>query len=84
MCACMCVCVCVPSCVCPVLCVSRPVHAIYLSLPYHLLGLSRRQEQLKRPKPTFDKPMNEGLERFKFWLGLPNHYYQDDWQSRGK
>ncbi len=25
MCACMCVCVCVPSCVCPVVCVSRPV-----------------------------------------------------------
>ena len=45
---------------------------------------SRRQEKLKRPRPTFDKPMNEGLERFKFWLGLPNQYYQDDWQSRGK
>ncbi len=44
----------------------------------------RRQEKLKRPRRTFDKPVNEGLERFKFWLGLPNQYYQDDWHSRSE
>lgn len=25
-------------------------------------------------------PRNAGLERFKFWLGLPNRYYESDWR----
>ena len=24
---------------------------------------------------------NEGLERLKFWLGIPNNYYESDWQA---
>ena len=40
----------------------------------------RRQEKLKRRRSITERPVNEGLERFKFWLGLPNNYYRDDWQ----
>ncbi|KAL3156917.1 hypothetical protein ABBQ38_001179 [Trebouxia sp. C0009 RCD-2024] len=40
----------------------------------------RRQEKLKRRRSSTERPVNEGLERFKFWLGLPNNYYRDDWQ----
>ena len=25
---------------------------------------------------------NEGLERLKFWLGIPNSYYGTDWRAR--
>lgn len=25
---------------------------------------------------------NEGLERLKFWLGIPNSYYESDWRAR--
>ncbi len=73
MCACMCVCV----------CVSYACNLMFPAMSPACVE-PRRQEKLKRPRPTFDKPMNEGLERFKFWLGLPNQYYQDDWQSRGE
>ena len=27
---------------------------------------------------------NKSLEAFKFWLGLPNHYYRGDWEWRDK
>lgn len=26
------------------------------------------------------RPRNEALERLKFWLGMPNSYYESDWQ----
>ena len=32
-----------------------------------------RGQQQKRPR-------SEALERLKFWLGMPNSYYQSDWQ----
>ncbi len=37
------------------------------------------QSRLKR------QPRNEGLERLKFWLGIPNRYYsEDDSESEGE
>jgi hypothetical protein len=27
------------------------------------------------------RPRNEALERLKFWLGIPNSYYESDWRS---
>ena len=44
--------------------------------------LLRRQEaaaaqgRAARPPRT-----NEGLERLKFWLGMPNRYYERGWQA---
>lgn len=37
----------------------------------------RREEKIKRSRAHY-APVNEGLERFKFWLGLPNQYYRQD------
>ncbi len=75
--------VCMHVCVCVCVCVSYACNLMFPAMSPACVE-PRRQEKLKRPRPTFDKPMNEGLERFKFWLGLPNQYYQDDWQSRGE
>jgi hypothetical protein len=36
-----------------------------------------RRQQAGAPSPKA-RPRNENLERFKFWLGLPNRYYADD------
>lgn len=35
--------------------------------------LRMREQSYKRNFKEL--PRNENLERFKFWLGLPNHYY---------
>ena len=39
-----------------------------------LEAVLRMREQSYKHKSK-ELPRNENLERFKFWLGLPNHYY---------
>lgn len=37
------------------------------------------RRQANAPSSSRKAPRrNENLERFKFWLGLPNRYYSDD------
>ena len=43
-----------------------------------LVTVVRLQEQYYRQRSR-TYPKNDNLERFKFWLGLPNHYYSSDY-----
>ena len=38
----------------------------------------KSQEEAYRKRSPGTLPRNENLERFKFWLGLPNNYYSSD------
>uniref|UniRef100_A0A7S1SKZ4 Pentacotripeptide-repeat region of PRORP domain-containing protein n=1 Tax=Tetraselmis chuii TaxID=63592 RepID=A0A7S1SKZ4_9CHLO len=40
---------------------------------------SNKSSNILRKAPVF----NEGFERFKFWLGLPNRYYNASWDEEG-
>ena len=44
---------------------------LYRGRERHLLGTYSRGGRRAR---------NVGLERFKFWLGLPNRYYDEAWR----
>lgn len=43
-----------------------------------LVTVVRLQEQYYRERSRAS-PRNENLERFKFWLGLPNQYYSSEY-----
>ena len=43
--------------------------------------ISRQREAEKRRGIIRPRPPNAALERFKFWLGLPNRYYESDWRT---
>ncbi|CAL8460726.1 g257 [Coccomyxa elongata] len=43
-----------------------------------LEDLLRQQSKLQGRQRK--RSRNEGLERLKFWLGIPNNYYESDWQ----
>ena len=36
-----------------------------------------------RGKQREAQEQNQALERFKFWLGLPNEYYRSEWRAVG-
>ena len=44
-----------------------------------------RRDERQRTYIGDGRDRNEGLERFKFWLGMPNRYFEGgdwDWQNR--
>ena len=46
-------------------------------------ALSEQAIQQGRSAVGRDQASTAHIERFKFWVGLPNNYYsQDDWQAR--
>jgi len=47
-----------------------------------LEDLLRQQSALQgRRRSRMRSPRNPGLERLKFWLGIPNSYYESGWSA---